>query len=346
MPAVQPGSKVLVTGANGYIAIWVVRTLLEQGYAVRGTVRSEAKGHHLKKSFEKYGDKFETVVVEDITKDGAFDEAVKGIDAIEHTASPFYLVVDDPQELIEPAVKGTVGILESALKYGQSVKRVVVTSSAASILSDSENPGVFSELDWNDQAIQLIKEQGRNAAGGIKYRASKTLAEKAAWSFHADHKAKIGWDLVVLNPPFVFGPFIHEVRDTASLNTSAAQWYNVVVSGTLSGDTLTQGSSWIDVRDLGLAHAKAVQKEEAGGERIIVSAGAFIWQEWIDTANALKPSPSPSHTLVKGNPEASKNPVYLYRYDTTKGERIFAMKYRSMEETARDILADFEARGW
>ena len=68
MPTVQPGSKVLVSGANGYIAIWVVRALLEQGYAVRGAVRSEAKGEHLKKSFEKYGDKFEIVVVDDITK--------------------------------------------------------------------------------------------------------------------------------------------------------------------------------------------------------------------------------------------------------------------------------------
>ena len=58
----------LVTGANGYIALWVVQTLLEQGYSVRGTVRSESKGTHLKESFAKYGDKLEVVVVEDITK--------------------------------------------------------------------------------------------------------------------------------------------------------------------------------------------------------------------------------------------------------------------------------------
>jgi nucleoside-diphosphate-sugar epimerase len=65
---VQPGAKVLVTGANGYIAIWVVKTLLEQGYAVRGTVRSSEKGNHLLSMFKKYGDKFELAVVEDITK--------------------------------------------------------------------------------------------------------------------------------------------------------------------------------------------------------------------------------------------------------------------------------------
>ena len=68
MPAVDPGSKVLVTGANGYIAVWVVRVLLERGFAVRGTVRSESKAGYLKKMFSSYGDKHEVVVVEDIAK--------------------------------------------------------------------------------------------------------------------------------------------------------------------------------------------------------------------------------------------------------------------------------------
>jgi len=68
MPAVQPPCKVLVSGANGYIAIWVVRTLLEKGFSVRGTVRSEEKAAHLRQLFSSYGDKHEVVVVEDITK--------------------------------------------------------------------------------------------------------------------------------------------------------------------------------------------------------------------------------------------------------------------------------------
>ncbi len=68
MPSISPPSKVLVSGANGYIAIWIVRTLLERGFAVRGTVRSEAKGEHLKNTFKSYGHKLEIVVVDDITK--------------------------------------------------------------------------------------------------------------------------------------------------------------------------------------------------------------------------------------------------------------------------------------
>ena len=68
MPTVVPPSKVLVTGANGFVATWIVRVLLERGYAVRGTVRSAAKGEHAKKLFESYGDRFEVAVVEDMTK--------------------------------------------------------------------------------------------------------------------------------------------------------------------------------------------------------------------------------------------------------------------------------------
>ena len=68
MAVVDAPAKVLVSGANGFIAVWVVKTLLEKGYSVRGTIRSIDKGDHLKKLFGHYGEKFELVVVEDITK--------------------------------------------------------------------------------------------------------------------------------------------------------------------------------------------------------------------------------------------------------------------------------------
>ena len=117
MPSVNKGSKVLVSGANGYLAMWVVRTLLERGFIVRGTVRTPDKGESMIEYFKSlgYGDNFEVVVVDDIVKvgnlvpfehitsdmtfelkEGAFDEAVKGVDAIEHTASPFHLNLKEP----------------------------------------------------------------------------------------------------------------------------------------------------------------------------------------------------------------------------------------------------------
>ncbi|KAK0448421.1 uncharacterized protein EV420DRAFT_1566683 [Desarmillaria tabescens] len=334
MPVIQANSaaKVLVSGANGYIAIWVVRTLLERGYSVRGTVRSTEKGKHLLETFKGYGDKIEVVVVEDITKDGAFDEAVKGVDAIAHTASPFHMNAVDPQELIGPAVKGTVGMLASALKNGSSVQRIVVTSSCASVLHVSPEPKTFSEVDWNEQSIKEVEEQGKNAPGIVKYRASKTLAEKAAWEFYKKHKSEIKWDLSIVNPPF---PFIHDASSVDSLNESARVWYTFVATENSGGKSpeflATQGSCWIDVRDLAEGHVRALETPAAGDERIIISAGPFVWQDWIDTVNELSPSPIPSHTLPKGVPGAGKKAKYALR---------------TKEETAKDTLADFERRGW
>jgi len=178
MPIVQPPSKILVSGANGYVAMWFIQELLERGYSVRGTVRSAAKGEHPKKQFANYDDRLEIVVVEDITKEGAFDEVVKGVDAIVHTASPLHFNARYPEELIEPAVKGTVGILQSTLKHSTSVKRVIVTSSVAAIVRNEPTPTTFTEEDWDLQCLEIVKEQGENAPDLAKYRASKTLAEQ------------------------------------------------------------------------------------------------------------------------------------------------------------------------
>jgi nucleoside-diphosphate-sugar epimerase len=96
MVAISAPAKVLVTGANGYLATWVVKKYLEAGYSVRGTVRSLSKSAFLNDKFGHYGDRFELVVVGDISKEGAFDEAVKGVDAIAHTASPFHFNSSNP----------------------------------------------------------------------------------------------------------------------------------------------------------------------------------------------------------------------------------------------------------
>ena len=67
MPAVLSG-RVLVTGATGFIAAWIIQQLLEDGYHVRGTVRSEAKGASLQKIYAQFGDHFEPFIVRDMTE--------------------------------------------------------------------------------------------------------------------------------------------------------------------------------------------------------------------------------------------------------------------------------------
>ncbi|KAJ3852270.1 D-lactaldehyde dehydrogenase [Lentinula lateritia] len=354
MPVVPLGSTILVTGANGYIAAWIVRTLLNKGYIVKGTVRSEDKGKRLQEIFEKYGDKFQFVVVPDITKEGAFDDAVKDVHAIAHTASPVNFSAVDPQELIKPAVRGTESILRSALEVGSNVRRIIYTSSAAAVLQVDPEPRTFSEDDWNDLSVAEVERDGKDALPITKYRASKTLAERAAWKFFEDNQDAIKWDLVVINPPFVFGPVTHDVPTLSALNLSAAQFHSIVVGHSDEGGKTAQelrstGNSWIDVRDLAEAQSLALQTENVANERVIVSAGAAVWQEWLDVANSLAPIYLPSHPdLPKGVPISKSDPqiIHQIQYNTSKAERLLGIKYRTKEATVQDTFADYEARGW
>ncbi|KAL4259845.1 NAD(P)-binding domain superfamily protein [Pleurotus pulmonarius] len=354
MPTITPGSKVLVTGATGFIGIWVTRTLLEKGYSVRGTVRSERKGKYVLDYFKSYGEKFETVIVEDISKEGAFDEAVEDVDAIAHVASPFHFKADDPQDIIGPAVNGTLGVLKSALRNNPTLKRVVITSSCATVLETLPEPKVFSELDWNEQCLKQVEEKGKAASNGAKYQASKTLAERAAWEFYEKHKSEISWDVVVLNPPYVFGPVIHEVPSRGSLNQSSSDLLDALIApstsaSAMSTETLTtDGSCWIDVRDLAEAHTKALETPDAGGERIITSAGAYIWQDLIDVAQGLSPPAvlPPQYKLAVGVPGGGKGAIPKIDYDTAKAARILGMKYRSREDTIRASIEKVLNRGW
>ncbi|KIP03371.1 hypothetical protein PHLGIDRAFT_94911 [Phlebiopsis gigantea 11061_1 CR5-6] len=341
MPAINAG-KVLVTGANGYIALWVVRSLLEKGYSVRGTVRSESKIAHLKDTFKSYGAQLEVIVVSDIAKDGAFDDAVKGVDAIAHTASPFHTKATHPDELVVPAVRGTLSILQSALAHGAAVKRVVITSSTAAVVYPTPQPRVFTEADWNDASMRAIETQGAAANPVEMYRASKGFAERAAWKFVEENKGKIAWDLAVLNPPFVYGPVLHEVSDPEQLNTSMVDWYRNLVKGAKTNEELLSiAACWVDVRDVGLAHALALEKPAAGGERIIISSSVYNWQDWVSAAHKFDPS------LPAGNvPYDPATAKYHVRYDNSKSQQILGLNYHTIEECTVDTLEQFKEKGW
>ncbi|EEB95218.1 hypothetical protein MPER_05847, partial [Moniliophthora perniciosa FA553] len=126
--------------------------------------------------------KLKLVIVEDMQKDGAWDEAVKGVDAILHTAANIGLTAIEPKDQIEPNVKGVTGILASAVKYGTSVQRLVCTSSCVAVIDPTPTTVVsVSESNWNEKSVKLCEELERNADGFAKYSASKTLAEKGTF---------------------------------------------------------------------------------------------------------------------------------------------------------------------
>ncbi len=188
---------VLVTGANGYIAGRTIEAFLKGGYRVRGTVRSLKSADGLKAALSQYGDALEVVEVPDITAQGAFDTAVKGVTAIAHLASPVSFFFTDPEPIIKAAVNGTLSILESAAKE-PSVKNFVLLSSIAAMLQQGDGPVTLDEASWNNFAEDVVAEKGKDAPGPAIYAASKTAGEKAFWKFRDERKPS--FSMTAVNP--------------------------------------------------------------------------------------------------------------------------------------------------
>ncbi|KAJ8087297.1 hypothetical protein PM082_006127 [Marasmius tenuissimus] len=345
MPTLSNASEVvLVTGANGFIATWTIGNLLKRGYTVRAAVRDESRGKHLLQTYQSYGDKLYLFAVGDMQKDGAFDKAVQGVDGVIHTAAQVNLLATDPKGIIDPAVKGVTGILNSAIKHGSQLKRVVFTSTCLTIHDFSTDDVTVSEADWNEKAVRECEEKGSEAHPLSMYSASKTLAEKAAWALYEENKNKISWDFTVVNLPWVVGPTIHEVTTPDTLNESTKHWYRAIVEGDFGGgpSLMLPNYGWADVRDVSEALARALEVKEAAGERIIICAGSpFVWQDWLDAANSL--TPTPYRKIAKG---ASGTAHRGIKFDTSKERRILGLRFRTMEEVTRDVLTDYTRRGW
>ncbi|BEI83003.1 hypothetical protein CcaverHIS002_0308710 [Cutaneotrichosporon cavernicola] len=351
MPAVPLGSLVLVTGASGFIAVHTIKTFLENGYPVRGTVRSHAKGEYLADLFKGSKVPFEYVIVEDIAQPGAFDEAVKGVAGVAHTASPFHFRVNDPQQLIEPAVKGTLGVLESIQRNNPDVKRIVITSSCASIMDDAApKPHVRTEKGTQafltpsnarlerDVAQGGRGRKGRDAMPIDMYRASKTLAERAFWKF-IDEK-KTSWDGATICPPMVYGPILQQVSSTSGLNTSNASLLDWLTGNKKQSDI--PGGRALQLGRFALAHVRALTVPEAGGERFIVGAGPGSPNDLVLSFERHFPD---RKTYPKGDAlKVEAINAQSNRYDGSKAERILGIKYHDIDMSVKDTVESLITR--
>ncbi|KDQ06900.1 hypothetical protein BOTBODRAFT_39260 [Botryobasidium botryosum FD-172 SS1] len=340
MHTIQAPATVLITGASGYIAVSIVKELLDRGYNVRGTVRSVVKGDYLKNLFKAHEPRFQYVVVADMSNEDAYDDAIVGVDAVAHTASPATLVARDPQDVIKPAVAGTLNILESVKKRGPSVKRVVITSSCVTCMQPKAGePLLYTEADWNDHSVNEVQAKEIDVDQPHKYRASKVLAERAAWSWAEKHKTEINFDIVTILPAFVFGPLLNEAKSLSQLNETSRIFYDAIKTEKPPSVATKQFSNLVDVRDVALAHAQAFEVEKAGGQRFIAASVPFSWQAIYDALNSANP---PVSNVPKGTPGApiSDRSIFV----SEKAQNILGVKFRSLRETAVDMLDDLREK--
>ncbi|MFM2422259.1 MAG: hypothetical protein RL291_789 [Pseudomonadota bacterium] len=333
---------ILVSGANGFIAAHAIERLLARGDTVVGTVRNP--GDNEKTAFLRAmpgADKHLRLVAADLTAPDPFS-AHADVDAILHMASPYVLTVKDAQrDLVDPAVKGTVSMLEAAAKNPR-VKRVVLTSSMAAV-TDEPDGRVLTEADWNKTSSLT-----RNP-----YYFSKTMAERAAWDFMEKHKPS--FDLVVINPFIVIGP-----AHTKAINTS-----NQILVDLLNGKfPAIVALSWgfVDVRDVADAHIAALDRLDAKGRYLCVAGRRDMAQVvalmkskgYTGNAPSFELTGGLGTMLVKATSYAQPAGVGSYlrthlgrtpRFDTSKIQRDLGITFRNVNDTITDTLADLASAG-
>ncbi|KAI0752577.1 NAD-P-binding protein [Daedaleopsis nitida] len=322
MPAVQPPATVLVTGVSGFSGIWIARALLEDGFAVRGTVRSENKDAYVADLFKDHGGRFKPVIVPDISKSDAYDSVIDdSIEAVVHVAG--------------------VADFSRTVSSAKNVKRFVYMSSAQAMLGNEDPFHVYTENDWADNDLALVKEKGGAAGGTALYRASKVLSERAVVDFVEEHK-EIGWDATRILPVWISGPLIHDWKTLEDLNLSSKLLYEQLTTSR-DGDKVNEyASDFVDVRDVAEAFVAALKVEGAANERFIIDAGAFTFQNLYDAVHATAPD---LEGVVYGNPDAPPFPFPGPFADSSKAKRVLQLKeFRGLGECAVDTIRSIQAK--
>lgn len=269
---------VLITGVSGFIARHCVVEMLNAGYAVRGTLRSLQRADEVRESLARHVDVTRLEFAEaDLGTDRGWDEAMAGCHGVLHLASPFPARLPrDEQELIRPAVDGTLRVLRGAVRAG--VSRFVQTSSMVAVMygHDRERTTPFTGADWTRVESPDV----------TSYAKSKMLAERAAREFMERERPSMHYSSV--NPGVVFGPVLD--RDIGT----SAEIVQAFLGGKYPGaPRLT--IPVVDVRDVARMHRLALETSSPSGGRYLAVADC-LWL--IEVARALRASLGPAARKV------------------------------------------------
>lgn len=258
---------VCVTGAGGYIASWLVKLLLSDGYKVHGTVRDphDEKNRHLKK-LDKATENLKLFKADLLDYD-SLRSPISGCEGVFHTACPVppSKLSDPESEMVVPAVTGTLNVLKICSQV--KVRRVVVVSSGAAV---ANNPKWPSDKE-KDETCWTDKEYCKSTENWYCY--SKTLAEEEALNYGKRNEL----DVITVLPCMVIGPLLQPTLNSSSL------WLLRMLKGAQE-KLLNKGMSLVDVRDVADALLLVYVKPEASGRY----GCASYWTKMDDLANKLK----------------------------------------------------------
>jgi len=330
--------KVLVTGATGFIGLHCIDQLLNQGYAVNGSLRSPKRKDEIINALKSNNTPTENLnlFIFNLNEDDGWDEGMQGCDYLLHVASPISVHAHDEDFFVKPAVAGVKRAFKFAKKH--NIKKVVLTSSVAAIIETNEDKEYFDETDWSDP----------KSAGISHYAKSKTLAEKAAWDFIKEHENP--FELAVINPALVTGPSL--TMDLGESNKSI----EMVVTGKMPV-AIPMQFGYVDVRDVATAHILAMQSASSNGERFALSEKDLSYKDIAKLLkdNGFKKAPSISvpvwlaKFLANFNKELKITVPYMGKVrslsKTSKAKDVLGWNPRPAEESVLDIANQIKEMG-
>ncbi|MEO6015286.1 MAG: NAD-dependent epimerase/dehydratase family protein [Devosia sp.] len=334
---------ILVTGASGFVGKWCVVKLLQKGYRVRGTIRSEAKAKQVRETVAgvvgaEAAGRLELVTA-DILDDKGWADAMQGVTTVMHVATA--IRGDEPKDssiVIRPAIEGTERVLRFANKVG--IKRVILTSSIATV---GYGHGHTTGRKIYDETYFTNLD---NMKWTWAYCIGKTKAEQAAWAYA---KAN-GIELSTIHPGAIIGP---------ALDTDASISVGMI-SGLLQNAMPalpSNGYSIIDVRDVADMHVAALEKPEAIGQRYLATAQYMEFPRIAQVLQGLYPD---RKIVQKTVPDFIIRIVAMFGgparqiindignekiFDGKKGERLLGRPYYAATDTIRDTAESVERLG-
>ncbi|KAF2809258.1 NAD(P)-binding protein [Mytilinidion resinicola] len=331
---------VLVTGATGHIGFAILALLLKKGYRTRVASRKLSSAEKLKDlpSLEPYVNSISFIEVPDFTADGAFDEAVKDVDYIQHIASPIPdgatsgEISDALSEFINPAVKGNLAILQAATK-SPSVKRIIITSSTE-ILDPKEGATTMGPDDVPGP-VPLDEVKGTTNQH-FAYRQSKRHSGAAVETFIKEKKPH--FDVLSILPSFVQGRNepVTTIHDLLSRPTS-----NYVMIDQVLGKKSERPSpiDLVFLDDVALTHVAAMEsrKVKSGGRFIAAYTRPIPWEEVDPIVERLFPEEVKSGLLPLGGKHPGVGRA-KDGFDSSKTTEILGVEFRGLEDMVQSLI--------
>jgi dihydroflavonol-4-reductase len=318
---------VLITGGTGFVGGWTAKVIADAGHSIRFLVRNPDR---LQTSIAKLGVDVSDFAVGDITDRVSVRDALRGCDAVVHSAA---LVATDPRqtnEMLTTNMQGAQNVLGQSVELG--LDPIIHVSSFTALF----RPG-----------LETLTAELPVVGGADGYGTSKAQVE-----IYARGLQDAGAPVNITYPGMVLGPPVGDQFGEAGEGVKAALQMHAIPG---------RSAAWlvVDVRDLAALHAALLEpgrgprRYTAGGHRVPASELANMLGQIAATPMVAVPIPDTAlrvagavldragRFLPFDTPFTSAGMQYYTQMpasDDSPSERELGITYRDPQETMADTF--------